>query len=469
MSAEPSAAALARYVRNLRFDRLPTAVRDWTTALVEDHLGCVLGGLALPDAASVLAVAETSSGPTSALVIGRGRAAVSSAVFCNSQLANLLDFDDSYDSTAPLHPGSMVIPAALAVAQATTASGQAFLTAVAAGYEVAMRVGRAVGNRLWNPGAPCSGVGELGAAIAAAKLYELDEDQIRALFSIVDLDLAGVARQPRVRAPSDLPASYRLGTLKGNFGTLAQTGLWAARKARAGLTEPPGLLEHDFSHWYRSGLPAAGFEQLTAGLGTEYVLTRISLKPTPSCRWTHPPITAAWNALSGIHVAPADVTRIGVFGVPRLDRPHWETVMDAQYSIPCALALAVRGVEPGPRWYVEGEHLSSATRELAAKVVQTSDPAIEYAEMRGERITCRVEIDLTDGRTLSGTSWPTKGSVDNPLTAAERRAKFVANTAHLGGQGLDVRAAIHNIAEASTMDELTLAMSAATPTTLPNR
>lgn len=455
----PSAAALSNYVSSTRFDHLPARVIDWVTVLVEDSLGCALGALAMPESRSILAVADTDAGAGSAVAIGGVKTSVNSAVFCNAQLANWLDFDDMFDYFPPFHPGCMIVPAALAVAQSIGAAGRDFLTAVAVAYEVTMRVGRSIGNTMWTPGLPWGAIAELGPAIAAAKLYEFDAVQIRTLLSIVAMDEGSFARQ--ARAKNDIPSTYRHGTLKGNLGTRAQIGLWAAMKARAGLTGRPGMLEATFSDWYLAGLPATGFTDLTSGLGKEYVTTQMSLKPVPACRTTHPPITAAWNALGGKRVDARHVANIRIFGVPRLHRVEALDMFGAQFSIPCTLALALSGIEPGPRWYLDGAYKSEAVRELAAKVVQEVDPAAQRTEILEGRMTCRIEIKLKHGTTLEGECTAVKGSPELPLTAHERRAKFSANTAHIGRRGQEIGAAIHELAGMRSVETLCTALAAA--------
>ena len=77
------------------------------------------------------------------------------------------------------HPGIAIMPAALVAAELTGASGSQFLTAVAAAYEVMERMAAefipTVMSRGFHAG-PVFGI--FGAAIAAAKIQQLDADQI---------------------------------------------------------------------------------------------------------------------------------------------------------------------------------------------------------------------------------------------------------------------------------------------------
>src|SRR6202012_4558329 len=89
----------------------------------------------------------------------------------NAPAANGTDLDDVGRYTWG-HPGAMVVPTALAVAEETGASGKEFLAAVALGYEVAFRSGRCLNFGAGGP--PVDGArefracGSWGAAACAA-------------------------------------------------------------------------------------------------------------------------------------------------------------------------------------------------------------------------------------------------------------------------------------------------------------
>src|SRR4029077_17861302 len=77
------------------------------------------------------------------------------------------------------HPGIAILPTALAAAELTGCSGQEFVTAVAAGYEVMERMAAELIPTVMSRGFHAGPVfGIFGAAVAAAKLQRLDADQI---------------------------------------------------------------------------------------------------------------------------------------------------------------------------------------------------------------------------------------------------------------------------------------------------
>jgi 2-methylcitrate dehydratase PrpD len=340
----------------------------------------------------------------------------------------MLDFDDTWDVYSPGHPGCLIIPSALAVGESVHASGRDVLTAVVLGYEITMRVGRALGSILWTSGFPllpdC-----IGPAMVSARLLRVDQATVQRVFGVLTLDPGPVPRLSPQKY--DIPSDMDLGTIKWNYGGSAELGVLAAYKAKSGLTGMPGLLDLDYTGWCMAGLPPQGYDDLTRGLGREHWIQNMSFKPTPSCRWTHVPITAAWSALKNRPVRAADIERVVIKGVNRLQRYQWEQMTDAQFSIPCSLALAMSGDTPGPGWYISGRFRDADIRELASKIRLERDPAAEAREIDDVAMSCTVEITFKNGEVKSGTCEHVKGAPGNPMSRDELVAKFKANASHL--------------------------------------
>src|SRR5690606_19470468 len=219
-------------------------------------------------------------------------------------VGNILEMDDIHRA-ALVHPGPVVIPAALFMARQSRRSGRAFLEAVVRGYEAMIRLGEAVGPahyRYWHPTATC---GSVGAATAAFSLLQPSDDRMAA-------QLPG----PAARLPPDqtdarqLTLAHALGLaltrsaglwqvrLENNMAKAwhnahaAQTGVQAAMLACGGVTAPLHMLEGEkgfFAALCADARPAA----LLSGLDGPWKITETSFKPWPSCRHTHPAIDAA--------------------------------------------------------------------------------------------------------------------------------------------------------------------------------
>ena len=98
-----------------------------------DWLGCALAGASGPAGRAIAQGAKAGANPFSATGVAGATAM--------GGLGSLLEMDDVH-RTALLHPGPVVIPAALAVAHHM---GADILAAILAGYETMVRLGAAVG------------------------------------------------------------------------------------------------------------------------------------------------------------------------------------------------------------------------------------------------------------------------------------------------------------------------------------
>src|SRR5262245_33617354 len=127
---------IAEYVAGLRYEDLsPGVIREAKKHLI-DTLACALGGYTSPPSVIAQRLAAQVSSATPASVIGSGATtSMEMAAFANSAMVRFLDYNDSYISRGSGHPSDMV-PACLAVAEATGASGKDTLAAIVAAYEV---------------------------------------------------------------------------------------------------------------------------------------------------------------------------------------------------------------------------------------------------------------------------------------------------------------------------------------------
>ena len=177
---------LAETLAALRPEDMPRDVLEATRRSVLDWLGSALAGSLEPPARMAQAVAAGFGASDEATVFGSGRASAAAAAFANGVASHILEMDDVHKGST-LHGAAPIIPAALAVAEREHTGGRAFLLAVAAGYEAALRIGEAVNPshyRFWHP---TGTAGTFGAAASAAKLLRLDAAGMRDAGEMNDL------------------------------------------------------------------------------------------------------------------------------------------------------------------------------------------------------------------------------------------------------------------------------------------
>ena len=136
---------------------------------IMDCLACTLAGCHEPLADILCRYVAAESGSPAASVVGRGfRTSAANAALVNGAMAHALDYDDITQITKT-HPTAVLLPAALAVAEATGASGREMLLGYMVGFEVACSVGEALSEAYyddlgWHPTGPLGAVGVGGGS-----------------------------------------------------------------------------------------------------------------------------------------------------------------------------------------------------------------------------------------------------------------------------------------------------------------
>ena len=159
----------ADFAAALTYDALPDNVREALTIFLLDYLRVASLGQRMPWSAWATNLAREQGGSQHATVLfSQDRTDPERATFVNSTYAGSIDADDVHVGSM-LHPGCIVISAALAIGEARGLSGERILTAIAAGYENMIRIGLAIQPSHFKRGfqstATCGG---FGAATAAA-------------------------------------------------------------------------------------------------------------------------------------------------------------------------------------------------------------------------------------------------------------------------------------------------------------
>ncbi|HET7400091.1 MAG TPA: MmgE/PrpD family protein [Intrasporangium sp.] len=424
-----AAAAVAR-------DGLSGELRHDVARRVLDVLGNSLAAVDQPAARAVSTVVAAWGGAGQATVIGGGpRLPAATAALVGGTLAHSLDFDDTHLPSV-LHPSSSVVPAALAVAEATGGTGHALLDAAGMGIEVTVRLGmggydRRLGNSVFfDRGQHATSIcGAVGSAVAAAMLMGLDEKGIADAIGIAASMGAGL-----------LEANRTGGTVKRmHCGWAAHSGVVAAELARSGLTGPPTVIEGRFGFLHAFCGDQADVDAVVAGLGVEWELPGIFFKPYPCNHFTHAGIDAALR-LRADGVTPDDVVELEL-GVPT---PVLRTIAEppeakarpesgyhAAFSGPFTVASALvggGGLGVGHEDFTDEASRDERRLALAAKVRCVPDarcdeifpnqfPAVVRALLRdGSRREVRVDVN--------------RGGPGNPLSADELAQKFRTNASH---------------------------------------
>ena len=434
MRAEQTVAQrLASVAADVARDGLAADLREDVARRILDVLGNSLAAADQPAARAVTTVATSWGGSEQATAIGSGaRLPAPAAALVNGTLAHSLDFDDTHLPSV-LHPSSSVIPAALAVAEATGASGPALLDAAGMGIEVTVRLGmggydRRLGNSVFfDRGQHATSIcGAVGSAVAAAMLGGLDEKGITDSIGIAASMGAGL-----------LEANRTGGTVKRmHCGWAAHSGVVAAQLAQNGLTGPPTVIEGRFGFLHAFCGDAADVNAVTEGLGEQWELPGIFFKPYPCNHFTHAGIDAALQ-LRADGITPEDIVEIEL-GVPT---PVLRTIAEppeakarpesgyhAAFSGPFTLAAALvggGGLGVGHEDFTDEASRDETRLAIAEKVRCVADARCD--EIFPNQFPAVVRVSLRDGTRKEVRIDVNRGGPGRPLSPEELALKFKTN------------------------------------------
>jgi 2-methylcitrate dehydratase PrpD len=423
MTSHPTA-DLARFCALLQSEDIPVRVRERVRYLLLDHLAVTLRGSILPSSLAcyqmLRQMAIGNAGP--ATIFGRGeRAEAAWAALANGIASHGLEMDD-VENRSSLHPGVVVFPATLALAEQIGAPPSDFYTAVVVGYEVTLRVGAALNpasayERGFHPTAVC---GALGAAAASARLLHLSSEQTN-----MALGIAGSMAAGSMAYLHDGAWTKRL-----HPGWACHAGITAARLAAAGFVGPASILEsrYGFLHAYSS---ASNVAKLVRKAEDDFAIMAVSIKPYACCRYMHGPIDCLFEIMRIHHPDLEQIERIrcgvltggrGLIADPIEQKRRASNVVEAQFSMPFGAAIALLTGEAGLSVFTEEWPGDPRVRALMQKVDCYSLPELdEYypAEWRAS-----ASVEMVDGRELSARVRYPLGDPHNPLSWEQLEARF---------------------------------------------
>ena len=231
---------LAQWVAKLTYEDLPAEVVDRAQGVTLHCIGSILLGSqtqAAKHAVKLIADEESGARGGATIMVYGDKVTKGGAAYVNSEMAFSGGKWDTFRMLT--HPGTSIVPTALVAAESAGASGREFVTAIAAGYEVAERMAAdfipSVMARGFHAG-PVFGI--FGAAVAAAKLMKLSEDQVNAAIALC-ASLAG----------GNLEAA-RCGGKALREGAAVRNAMLAVALAQAGHDGGETVLEGDAGFYH---------------------------------------------------------------------------------------------------------------------------------------------------------------------------------------------------------------------------
>lgn len=412
-----TSAEIAAWVANLRYDELPPEVVQVATRAHLDTIGVILAGLREPVTQVVRdRLVEEAARPVASHLGSTFKTSMASAALLNGVSAHALDYDDVNLSMLG-HPSAVLVPAVLAVAEATGSTGASVIEGYVAGFELVAKLGSAVGMEHYRLGwHATSTLGTLGAAAATGKILGLGEEAlVHALAAAVSM-ASGSRRN--------------FGTMIKPFhaGHAARCGVEAALLARGGLRGDREALEATygfFDLFTRGGVEAAA---IPGRLGRPYdlVMPGLNVKRYPCCYNTHRAADAVLALAE--QVRPKDVERVQVTvpvgGLLPLIHPRPQTGLEGKFSMQYVVAAALLDQAVTLNSFSDAAVQRPAAQDLLRKVTTVEDPGMKVVHTPVDEGYVEVLVATSQGREfVQRVSYPV-GSSELPLPWHDLVAKF---------------------------------------------
>ncbi|KAF2727919.1 2-methylcitrate dehydratase PrpD [Polyplosphaeria fusca] len=376
------------------FDRL---FRLHVSSTSEGRFGCAIGGFAFQPAPQIALQTTFSafSGPPTSSILGangsipQGLADAQVAVFVNGIASHVEDYDDTHLETI-IHPAGPVASALFAIAEAySPVSGKDFVTAFVAGVEAERKLGLSVSPEHYDVGWHItSTVGSVGAAVGVGKLLGLNTTVMQQAIGIAATQVVG---------------------MQGFFGSLQ------------GLEAKYGWLHVVNTR----GNATAYFDQL----GSTWEIEKNTFKPYPCGIVMHPTIDAAIQLSNETRAKGHDISdvksvelRMNPEVLILTGKKNPQTGLEGKFSISHAAAIGLLYGEGTPSQFTNEVVNNATVVEMRKKVNVTEDESVP-------KDAAFVTLEFADGEKLEKHVEHAKGSVENPLSDAELKKKFMEQVA----------------------------------------
>ena len=425
LTDRPIAAQYAHWATTLQWCDMPPHVVVQAQHLILDALGIALASGRYPFAQQTLLAMQDlcpSTGPVPVFGM-KTHLPARDAALINGLLVHGLDYDDTHPGSV-VHATASVFAAAFSVACQQDSSGEELLLAYVAGIEVATRVGLVAGGVFHKAGFhPTAVAGIFGCVVAAARLWGLDASQTVHAQGIA-LSMAGGTLEFLKEGA---------GTKRFHPGWAASSAIVAVALARRGMSGPSTTYEGQYGLYAShlgSALTSCQLPLATQGLGVDWEVLRVAVKPIPACHFVHACIDAATALRPSLASGQLShiVARVAQGFVPVVCEPVAQkrrpsNAYEAQFSVQYGIATALRYGKFGLQALETQAMQDPATLALADLVRYEVDPDANYPKyFPGE-----VVLHFTDGRQVAHKEPINRGAPGRPIAHVDIVAKFMDN------------------------------------------
>ena len=417
---------IADFARSTTYESIPERVRDRAKLHMLDVIGTALAATRHEFSHRALQGLRSLDEPGSHSVIGMPvKLPLRDAVLLNGILAHGLDYDDTHPG-AIVHPSSSAFPCSLGVGEKVGASGRNLLAAYVLGVDVATRVGVTASGAMHTSGFHTTGIaGHFGCVVAAGKLLGLDAQQLARAQG-----LAGSTASALSEHRADGAWNKRM-----HPGWAGVGGITAALLARGNYVGTRKIYEGAdglFRSHTGSRFDELDLARMTDGLGEQWLIDEVAIKPFPICHLLHACADSALALRRKHGLAPGQIAKVRALLHPETfhyvcepaemrRRPTSEYM--AKFSVQYVVAACfVRG-KFGFAELEDDALKDDAILALAQRVSHEADPDSAFPKY----FSGGVVVTTTDGRELVHMEKINRGAGERALSAEDIAGKFTDN------------------------------------------
>jgi len=393
---------------------LPKEVTDRAKLHLVDTFAAMISGSRLLPGQKAIAYAKTLGGKPAAGIIGtRMVTTPQNAALANGMFGHADETDDTHPPSLT-HPGTSVVPAALAIGEQHRLAGKAVLRAIVLGYDICARVLLTLKPMPYlRSGHHAAATGQVfGAAAAAGALLKLNARKVRFMLSYAGQQTAGLYTM--FRDPEHIEKAYAMG------GMPAHNGTQAALMVNHGWTGVEDIFSGERDFFFTFAPAEIDRDDMVHGLGTDYEIMRAGIKRWPVGGPIQGPMHVLRDLIVQHGIKAANVEKI----IARMPDKELEIVNNrASPDISVQHLLAVMLVDGNVTF--KSAHSFRRMRDpkvlaVRKRIEAVGDPTLTDVQRRWR---CVMEVHLKDGRVLNHQTLAAKGSSENPLTPVEENEK----------------------------------------------
>jgi 2-methylcitrate dehydratase PrpD len=410
----PMTRELSEYLASaLRRPLPPEVIERAKIHIVDTFAAMISGSRLLPGSRAIQYVRALGGEPEAGVMGTRIVTSAANAALANGMFGHADETDDTHPPTLT-HPGTSVVPAALAIGERNRLPGAALLRAIVLGYDICARMLLTLKPMPFlRSGHHAGATGQLfGAAAAAGALLKHNAAKMRHTLTYAAEQTAGLYIM--FRDPEHIEKAYAMGGMPAHNGTAA------ALMVAHGWTgvDDPFSGERDF--FFTFAPEEIDRNDMVRGLGRDYEILRGGIKRWPVGGPIQGPMHVLRELIEKHGIKAADVEKL----VARIPDKELEIVNNRDMPDICLQHLLAVMLTDGTVTF-RSAHDFRRMRDprilaLRKRIEAVGDPALTDPERRWR---CVMEIRLKEGRVLNGQTMASKGSYVNPLTPAEEEEK----------------------------------------------